>query len=271
MPELPEVETSRRGITPHILGKKIVNVVVRESRLRWPVPAELSERLTGQTIDAVDRRAKYLLLHSTRGSVILHLGMSGSLRIVPAYTQAEKHDHVDIEFQDGLCLRLRDPRRFGALLWTKSDPLLHDLLVKLGPEPLEDAFTGNYLYQKSRNRSLAIKQLIMDSHIVVGVGNIYANESLFLAGIHPLRESGRISRNRYEDLVIAIKQVLNAAILEGGTTLKDFHASDGKPGYFRPQLRVYNRANLPCTLCQRPLNLIKQGQRASYYCRDCQR
>lgn len=271
MPELPEVETTRRGIEPHILGKKVSRVIVRESRLRWLIPDDLGMQFSGQTIQAVTRRAKYLLLHCSHGCAIVHLGMSGSLRIVPTLQPAGKHDHVDIVFDHGLCLRLHDPRRFGALIWTGSNPLHHDLLAELGPEPLEDNFTGTYLYQRSRHRSLAVKHFIMDSRILVGVGNIYANEALFLAGINPARAAGRVSQLRYEGLAKAIKQVLNAALLEGGTTLRDFHASDGTPGYFRPRLCVYSRANLPCTQCTRPLKLIRQGQRASYYCGYCQR
>ena len=271
MPELPEVETTRRGIAPHITGKRVTEVIVREARLRWPVPAELGERLTGHTIDKVGRRAKYLLLSTASGHLIAHLGMSGSLRIVSSLSPPAKHDHVDIVFDDASCLRLRDPRRFGALLWTAADPLQHLLLKGLGPEPLADDFTGEHLYQTSRGRSLAIKHFIMDSHIVVGVGNIYASEALFLAGIHPTRPAGRISRPRYAHLAEMIKQVLQAAVLQGGTTLRDFYASDGKPGYFKQQLCVYGRAGEACLVCKRPVLLIRQGQRASYYCRHCQR
>lgn len=271
MPELPEVETIRCGIAPHVVGKEITRVIVREARLRWPVPPELTLQLAGSRIHTVERRAKYLLLRNAQGCLLMHLGMSGSLRILPATFPAGRHDHVDIVFEDGLCLRLRDPRRFGALLWTGSDPLQHPLLSSLGPEPLEDHLNGDYLYERARGRSLAVKHFIMDSHIVAGVGNIYANEALFLAGIHPARRAGRIGRARYQVLACSIKQVLSAALAEGGTTLRNFHASDGKPGYFRAQLRVYGRAQYPCAACGRPVQVLRQGQRASYYCASCQR
>lgn len=271
MPELPEVETTRRGIVPHVSGQRVARVLVREPRLRWPVPPDLGTALAGQVIEGVERRAKYLLLRCPAGTLLIHLGMSGSLRIVPAATPAQRHDHADIVFDAGHCLRLRDPRRFGALLWTSGDPLHHLLLADLGPEPLDDDFSGAYLYRQARGRSVAVKHFIMDSHIVVGVGNIYANEALFLAGIHPLRAAGQVSRARYERLAAAIQHVLRAALAQGGTTLRDFHASDGRAGYFQLQLAVYGRAEQPCTVCKRPLIGIRQGQRSSYYCRACQR
>jgi formamidopyrimidine-DNA glycosylase len=239
--------------------------------LRWPVPRNLNALLQGKVIEQIDRRGKYLLIKLANGSLILHLGMSGSLRVLPADSIPQKHDHLDIVLDDGQCLRLRDPRRFGAVLWTRNDPMQHKLLKSLGPEPLDDAFNGDYLWQRSRGRKLAIKSFIMDSKIVTGVGNIYANEALYLAGIHPRRAAGRFSRERYARLADAIKQVLRAAIRQGGTTLRDFTASDGKPGYFRQQLHVYEREALPCHQCGKALLHCVIGQRSSYYCSHCQR
>ena len=271
MPELPEVEITRRGIAPHIIGNQVTAVRVRDARLRWPVSPALARQLPGQVIVSVERRAKYLLLRTARNCLVLHLGMSGSLRIVTGETPAEKHDHLDVVFSNRICLRLRDPRRFGAAIWTGADPQRHALLTGLGPEPLEAGFDGDTLFQRARGKHVAIKQFIMDSHVVVGVGNIYASEALFLAGIHPLRAAGRISRIRYEELANAIKQVLRKAIENGGTTLRDFYASDGTPGYFKQQLRVYGREGLACTACGQAIVLTKQGQRATYYCARCQR
>jgi formamidopyrimidine-DNA glycosylase len=271
MPELPEVETTRRGIAPHIEGKIIQHVIVRERRMRWPIPHNLPRVLAGQRIERVARRGKYLLLYTRNGCLILHLGMSGSLRVLDCNVPAQKHDHVDIQFHNGVCLRLRDPRRFGCLLWTRGDPLRHELLRHLGPEPLEDAFSGGYLFDKSRGRKLAVKLFIMNSRIVTGVGNIYANEALFAAGIHPLRAAGRISLLRYERLAGAIKEVLQSAIRAGGTTLRDFTASDGRPGYFRLKLNVYEQGGKPCVNCGTAIKCIQQGQRATYYCPNCQR
>ncbi|MEO5573469.1 MAG: bifunctional DNA-formamidopyrimidine glycosylase/DNA-(apurinic or apyrimidinic site) lyase [Gammaproteobacteria bacterium] len=271
MPELPEVETTRRGIATRLVGKKVVRVIVREPRLRWPIPQELALQLPGNIFSAVERRAKYLMLKTPAGCLIAHLGMSGSLRIFPATAPLTKHDHADIVLDNNTCLRLHDPRRFGALLWTNKNPLQHPLLINLGPEPLEADFNGAYLYRQSRGRSVAVKNLIMDSRIVAGVGNIYASEALFTAGIHPARAAGRISRQRYELLSQAIKQVLNAALEQGGTTLRDYYASDGKAGYFKQQLKVYGRAEQPCITCKLPVRLIRQGQRSSYYCKYCQR
>jgi len=270
MPELPEVETTCQGITPHLLNQGITNVIVRQAKLRWAVPASLAAKLTGQTIVSINRRGKYLLIDTTNGTVIMHLGMSGSLRIVPSTTEPDKHDHLDIVLTNHHCLRLRDPRRFGAVLWKKENPLQHKLLINLGPEPLSDAFNGEYLFKASRHRKIAIKQFIMNSHIVVGVGNIYANEALFIAGIRPTIGTGRINRQRIDQLVGAIKLVLSKAIKAGGTTLRDFTASDGRPGYFQQQLNVYNRNNEPCPQCGNTIILRQQNQRASYYCRHCQ-
>jgi formamidopyrimidine-DNA glycosylase len=270
MPELPEVETTRRGILPHIQGKRITGVVVRQRQLRWPVPADLASSLTDATIERVERRAKYLLLDTGRGTLILHLGMSGSLRILPPGTPAGIHDHLDLLFADCL-LRLRDPRRFGAVLWTRQPVERHPLLHHLGPEPLSDAFDGDHLYRQSRNRRTAVKNLIMDGRVVVGVGNIYANEALFLSGIHPNRPCGRIALARYQRLADTIKQVLQAAIAQGGTTLRDFQQEDGNPGYFAQQLQVYGREGKACTHCGATIRQRRIGQRSSFYCSNCQR
>lgn len=271
MPELPEVETTRRGITPHLVGQAVTKVIVRNRKLRWLVPSNLPSELQHHTVNSISRRGKYLLLHFENGTLIIHLGMSGSLRVLPSNTSAEKHDHVELQLASGQCLRLRDPRRFGAVLWTRRDPLKHKLLASLGPEPLLDEFDGDYLYARCRERKQAIKSFIMDSKIVVGVGNIYASEALFLAGIHPQRAAGRISKKRIEQLVSAIKQVLAAAIRQGGTSLRDFTDSDGKPGYFKQQLNVYGRAMEKCPNCEQPIRQVTIGQRASYYCTRCQK
>jgi len=269
MPELPEVETTRRGIEPHIKHKKITAVVIRQQQLRWPIPSDLSDTLPGLKISQVKRRAKYLLLETNQGTLIIHLGMSGSLRVLAASIPAGAHDHFDLVMGDQ-CLRLRDPRRFGAVLWTQSDISRHKLIRSLGPEPLGEGFNKEYLFDKSRNRSVAIKNLIMNAHIVVGVGNIYASESLFLAGIHPKRKAGRISAKRYAKLVQAIKSVLTLAIEQGGTTLKDFSNEEGKPGYFAQQLQVYGRKGEACNRCDAPIQQITLGQRSTYYCPHCQ-
>ncbi|HEB94612.1 MAG TPA: bifunctional DNA-formamidopyrimidine glycosylase/DNA-(apurinic or apyrimidinic site) lyase [Gammaproteobacteria bacterium] len=271
MPELPEVETTRRGIAPYIEGERVREVVIRQPRLRWPVPGRLKTALCGQTIDTVCRRAKYLLLKSSAGTVILHLGMSGSLHVVATGTPAGKHDHIDIVFANGCCLRLRDPRRFGAVLWVTGAAETHKLLRGLGPEPLSDAFDTDHLFTTSRARRVSIKAFIMDSKVVVGVGNIYASESLFTAGIHPKTAAGRIGRARYERLVRAIKQVLDKAIEQGGTTLRDFTNSEGKPGYFQQQLQVYGRAGEACLSCRGRIRSLQLGQRNTFYCPQCQR
>ena len=270
MPELPEVETTRRGIEPHIKAKQVSDVIVRHHQLRWPVPRGLKTKLTGHKIISVSRRAKYLLLGFDHGTLIIHLGMSGSLRIIDNSLAAQKHDHVDIVFDHGRALRLTDPRRFGCVLWTQNDPQQHELIADLGPEPLSDAFNGDYLFQRSRGRKSTVKQFIMDGKIVVGVGNIYASESLFLAGINPKRLAGKIGRERYDKLVDAIKQVLAAAIEQGGTTLRDFVGGDGKPGYFAQQLNVYGREGEPCRVCGTPIKQLVLGQRSTYYCPQCQ-
>ncbi|MGH8292696.1 MAG: bifunctional DNA-formamidopyrimidine glycosylase/DNA-(apurinic or apyrimidinic site) lyase [Gammaproteobacteria bacterium] len=270
MPELPEVETARRGIEPYLRGHRVTAVKIRNRRLRWPVPRTLVENLPGQRIESVTRRGKYLLLHTAAGTAILHLGMSGSLRVLPADTAAGKHDHLDIVLDSGRALRLRDPRRFGTLLWTTQDPARHKLLRSLGPEPLADGFDGNYLFDKSRRRRLAVKNFIMNSHIVAGVGNIYACEVLFLARIHPERRAGRLSRERYIALAKAIRKILSAAIRAGGTTLRDFTREDGRPGYFRQHLRVYGRQGRACRRCGHRIAARITGQRTTYYCPHCQ-
>ena len=270
MPELPEVETTRRGIQPHIRHHCIQEIIVRDRRLRWPVPAGLHNKLQGQVIRDVARRGKYLLLATDMGTLIIHLGMSGSLRVLDCDTPCAKHDHIDIVFDNRQCLRLRDPRRFGAVLFTDGDPLQHELLRNLGPEPLSADLSGDYLYAKSRKRTACIKAFIMDSHIVVGVGNIYANEALFAAGIHPRRAAGKVTRAQYVLLAQAIKTVLQAAIKAGGTTLRDFTRSDGNPGYFRLSLQVYGRDGQPCPTCGKPITQAVIAQRASYYCTHCQ-
>jgi formamidopyrimidine-DNA glycosylase len=269
MPELPEVETSRRGIEPHILGARISRVVIRNRRLRWPISRSVEQNLVGKTITSVTRRAKYLLINTQSGSVILHLGMSGSVFIVDCDTPAGIHDHVDIDFDSGKSLRFRDPRRFGSLHWSK-EPLQHKLLKSLGPEPLGDDFDAKHLWAKSRGRRVSIKQFIMNAQIVVGVGNIYASEALFLAGIHPRRAAGRVALRRYELLADAIRNVLASAIKAGGTTLRDFYGGDGEAGYFQQQLEAYGRDGEPCRRCNAPITAIVQGQRSTYYCKQCQ-
>ncbi len=269
MPELPEVETSRAGIAPHIVGKSFREIIIRQARLRWPVPP-LQTTLPGLELLSVARRGKYLLLATQPGCLILHLGMSGNLRITHPDHAPGKHDHIDFVFADDTVLRFNDQRKFGAVLWTEDEPQLHALLRDLGPEPLGADFDGAYLLSRAQKRSLAVKSLIMDSHIVVGVGNIYANEALFMAGIDPLRAAGSLSAAECGRLAAAIRQVLSAAIAQGGTTLRDFANADGKPGYFKQSLNVYGRAGLDCLNCATPIELFKIGQRATYRCRVCQ-
>jgi formamidopyrimidine-DNA glycosylase len=271
MPELPEVETTLRGLAPHLLGQVVTGVEIRESRLRWPIPKKLPQLLCGLTIHSLSRRAKYLLLECGTGTLILHLGMSGSLRILPFDTAIEKHDHFDLQLANGLLMRLHDPRRFGAVFWHDGDPAQHPLLIRLGPEPLEDNFDGDYLYRATRKRSAAIKLVIMDNHVVVGVGNIYANEALFRAGIRPQSASGKLSKQRCLQLVQTIRETLTDAIALGGSSLRDFVNSDGKPGYFQQHYWVYGRADEPCHACGTSIKLIKQGQRSSFFCPVCQK
>ena len=270
MPELPEVETTLRGIEPHLLNRRVARIIVREPRLRWPIPETVS-KAEGQRFVSLSRRGKYLLLQLERGGLIIHLGMSGSLRILLHPLAPQKHDHVDIELDNGVSLRFNDPRRFGAFLWVEDEMHSHQLLRNLGPEPLSTAFTADYLYQQSRNRRVAIKNFIMNGHVVVGVGNIYASEALFMAGIHPGRAAGRVSRQRYAGLVEAICDVLSRAIEQGGTTLKDFVNSDGAPGYFAQELLVYGRADSDCFQCGAAIRQKLIGQRSSYFCNGCQR
>lgn len=270
MPELPEVETTLRGISAHVLNSPVTGVNIRNPRLRWPVPDMLAAQLTEQQITAIKRRAKYLLLITHKGTVIIHLGMSGSLRIVAPETPYDKHEHVEICFANGKALRLKDPRRFGAVLWTSAPLESHPLLKNLGPEPLSDDFNATLLYRLSRNKKVAVKQFIMDSKVVVGIGNIYANEALFASAIHPGRGAGKISEKRYQQLCIEIKRILEQAILQGGTTLKDFLGGTGKPGYFQQELLVYGRKGLPCTRCHKPLKEIRLGNRSTVYCTACQ-
>ncbi len=271
MPELPEVETTRRGITPHIIRQKIQQVIVRQPKLRWPIPEDLAQLLANAFLLNIERRAKYLLFKFETGYVLIHLGMSGSLRIIDTNAPVEKHDHIDFVFYNNKTLRLTDPRRFGAVLWLGESPYLHSLLNKLGPEPFSDTFNGNYLYQLSRGRKLVVKQFIMNQQIVAGVGNIYANEALYLSGIRPSLAAGRISCKRYQNLSEHIKKVLQQAITQGGTTLRDFVGSDGKPGYFKQQLNVYGRSGLPCPKCTQSLKEVKIGNRSTVFCENCQK
>ncbi len=271
MPELPEVETTRRGISAGLMDRCVTSVMVREVRLRWPVPADLEQLLVGRRIRDVRRRAKYLLIDLEHGSLILHLGMSGSLRLLAPDTPLLAHDHIDIVLDSGQCLRFNDPRRFGCLLWTQNDPQQHPLLRRLAPEPLENDFHGEYLASAAAGRKVAIKQLIMNSQIVVGVGNIYASEALFHAGVRPRRAARSLSLAQFDKLAAAVKKVLRNAIRAGGTTLRDYVNADGAPGYFRQKLFVYERADEPCRICQTPIKQLKQGQRSTYFCPKCQK
>ncbi|MCB1666826.1 MAG: bifunctional DNA-formamidopyrimidine glycosylase/DNA-(apurinic or apyrimidinic site) lyase [Porticoccaceae bacterium] len=271
MPELPEVETTLRGISPYLAGKVVHDVRIREFRLRWPIPRNLPDLLLNQKILKLSRRGKYLLFQFRSGHLLMHLGMSGSLRIVGAEEVPGKHDHLDIGVDDGCLLRFSDPRRFGSALWLDGDPYQHPLLKNLGPEPLAGNFCGDYLFRRSRGRTAPVKSFLMDSRVVVGVGNIYANEALFLSGIRPDRAAGKISRLRYQQLASDVIRVLGKAIEQGGTTLKDFVGGDGKPGYFKQQLNVYGRGGEPCVSCKKALREIRLGQRSTVFCRYCQR
>jgi len=274
MPELPEVETTRRGLAPHLEGRRIAAVTLRRPDLRWPIPREIAALLPGQRIGSVRRRAKYLLLDTEAGSALMHLGMSGSLRVLPARTPATTHDHVDFLLAGtrggGRVLRFNDPRRFGCLLW-QPPGTTHELLRGLGPEPLTDAFDGEYLFARSRGRKGPVKAFLMDQKVVVGVGNIYAAEALFAAGISPLRPAGRVSLERYRALAGAVRAILAAAIERGGTTLRDFISPDGAPGYFEQELSAYGRGGEPCPRCGRPLKEASIGQRTTAWCGHCQR
>ena len=271
MPELPEVETTLRGISAHVLNSPITQINIRNSKLRWPVPDDLAKQLQQSRIIDLKRRAKYLLLITEHGTVIIHLGMSGSLRIASRDEPYDKHDHVEFCFKNNNALRLKDPRRFGAVLWTNEDVDNHPLLAHLGPEPLSEDFNGSLLFNLSRNKKQAVKQFLMDSKVVVGIGNIYANEALFASGIHPSRPAGKISKKRYEQLCVEIKRILEQAIQQGGTTLKDFVGGTGKPGYFKQELQVYGRKGQPCVKCKKPLTEIRLGNRSTVYCTHCQK
>lgn len=270
MPELPEVETTRRGLAPHVEGREISEVIVRERRLRTPVPEGLADALVGRRIGELGRRAKYLLVPVGERSLLWHLGMSGSLRIARVGDVPRKHDHVDVVLDSGAILRYHDPRRFGFVDWLKGGALEDPRLARLGPEPLSPDFHGEHLYRLSRGRRLAVKPFLMDNAVVVGVGNIYASEALYLAGIDPRRAAGRISRERYGRLADAAREVLAAAITQGGTTLRDFVSGIGEPGYFAQRLNVYGRAGQACRRCGGELRLITLGQRASVFCAACQ-
>ncbi|MCK5720091.1 MAG: bifunctional DNA-formamidopyrimidine glycosylase/DNA-(apurinic or apyrimidinic site) lyase [Thiomargarita sp.] len=269
MPELPEVETVRKGLMQHIVGKTVEKVIIREKRLRWEIPELLVTVLPNQSIKTIHRRGKYLLLECTTGYILIHLGMSGNVGIMPVKTKIKKHDHLDIIFTDKTCLRYHDPRRFGCVLWL-TDREQHPLLSNLGIEPLEKSFNGTYLYDHAQRRRLAVKNYIMNSHVVVGIGNIYASEALFMAKLNPKQPAKEITLAQYQQLAKMIKKVLKQAIHQGGTTLRDFTNSTGKQGYFKQQLQVYGRDNLPCVHCNTAIINEKIGQRSSYYCPICQ-
>ena len=271
MPELPEVETTRRGLAPHMQGQRIEAVIVRNRALRWPIPRDLAKQVCGRTVRGVERRGKYLLIDCGAGWIILHLGMSGSLRVVPKKTPAGKHDHVDLVLGSGMVARLTDPRRFGALLWQAGDPHLHPLLAQLAPEPLGAEFDAAWLHARTRGRRAAIKAVVMDSHVVVGVGNIYASEALFRAGIHPGLAAGRVSLLRCHKLVAAIRETLAAAIEAGGSTLRDYVGTEGDPGYFQHTHFVYGRQGEPCRVCGTTIKALRQAQRSTFFCPVCQR
>ena len=270
MPELPEVEVCRLGISPHIVKQTVDDVIVRNARLRWPIPDAVST-IIGKQVLAVDRRAKYLLIRFNEGTLLLHLGMSGTIRVIERDTPVAKHDHFDLALANGKALRLNDPRRFGAVLWLDQDQDELGLLSKLGPEPLSDDFNEGYLFTKAKNRKVPIKTFLMNNHIVVGVGNIYANEALFQAGILPTSKAGDIDEQRFNALTNIIKEVLSAAIKQGGTTLKDFTQADGRPGYFAQSLLVYGRAGKACFTCKETLLEVRQSNRSSVYCPNCQK
>jgi len=271
MPELPEVETTRRGIEPLVANKVVAQVLIYNGSLRWPVPRELISLLPGQRIGGVGRRSKYLLFAFSSGTMIVHLGMTGHLRVDSMQTEKRKHDHVEIIFTDGTALRYNDPRRFGSILWTLADPLQHVRLSTLGPEPFDSKFNASYLHKLSRNRKVAVKPFLMDAHVVVGVGNIYASEALYRARIAPARPAGKVSKAAYERLIQAVTIILSEAIAAGGTTIKDFANSEGKPGYFTQELRVYGRAGQKCKACDTLVKQIRLGQRSTFYCSNCQK
>ncbi|HEV7803664.1 MAG TPA: bifunctional DNA-formamidopyrimidine glycosylase/DNA-(apurinic or apyrimidinic site) lyase [Burkholderiales bacterium] len=271
MPELPEVETTRRGLAPHLVNQRIRAAIVRNGALRVPVPRNLPKLLAGATISSVDRRGKYLLIGCGHGTLIVHLGMSGRLWLVEASTPAATHDHFDLVLENGTAARLRDPRRFGLVVWQEGDALAHPLLASIGPEPLSPQFDGAALYNATRNRSAAIKLVLMDSHVVAGVGNIYASEALFRARINPKLAAHRISRARYDVLAAKVRETLEAAIQAGGSTLRDYVGGDGRAGFFQNEHLVYGRAGEPCYTCGTAIRQILQGQRSTFYCPVCQR
>jgi formamidopyrimidine-DNA glycosylase len=271
MPELPEVETTRLGLVPHVVGRRIRDVIVRDARLRWPVPHDLPQRLRGEEVLAIRRRGKYLLFDCRKGHLLVHLGMSGRLTMVPAERPPHRHDHVDVRLDGTSALRLTDPRRFGAMLWISGPAEKHELLRGLGLEPLDPAFSGVALHRLARGRRVAVKHFLMNSSVVTGVGNIYASEALFHARIHPKRSAGRLSLARCEALVTAVRSTLTRAIAAGGTTLRDFASADGKPGRYRTRCAVYGREGKPCPACGKPIKAIRQGQRSTFYCAACQR
>lgn len=271
MPELPEVEITRRGVAPLLVGRRIEALVVREPRLRWPIAPELPAQVAGRVVRALRRRAKYLIIELDRGAVILHLGMSGALRVVPPDLPPNKHDHLDLCMAGGIVLRLTDPRRFGSVHYIAAAPEQHPLLRDLGPEPFSDAFDASYLHRATRSRRTSIKEILLNGRIVVGVGNIYANEALHRAGIDPRTPAGRISRSRYAALIEAVQMTLQAALAAGGSSLRDWIHSDGASGYFQQQYLVYGRTGLPCRRCGETIREVRQGQRASFYCPRCQR
>lgn len=270
MPELPEVEVCRQGISPHIINEIVSDVIVRNARLRWPIPEDVHS-IVGLKVLSVDRRAKYLLIRFSTGTLLMHLGMSGTIRVINANTAIAKHDHFDLVLANNKALRLNDPRRFGAVLWLDKHQDEQGLLAKLGPEPLSDDFHHGYLFKKAQKRKVPIKTFLMNNHIVVGVGNIYANEALFQAGILPTASAGSIEEKTFDQLTDIIKNVLAAAIKQGGTTLKDFTQADGRPGYFAQSLQVYGRAGKPCVICKTPLTEIRQANRSSVFCSECQK
>ncbi|MGE0625148.1 MAG: bifunctional DNA-formamidopyrimidine glycosylase/DNA-(apurinic or apyrimidinic site) lyase [Pseudomonadales bacterium] len=269
MPELPEVETTRKGVAPLLSARRLISAEIRDPRLRWPVT--LPDDLPGQVLHGIDRRAKYLLFRFDTGTLILHLGMSGSLRVLPAAAPCLKHDHVIFHFEGGQTLRFHDPRRFGSIHWHPGAGDDHWLLARLGPEPFDPAFTGRYLKDRARGRRVAVKSFLMDSHVVVGVGNIYANEALFLAGIRPSVPAGRVSLPAYEMLTRRVREVLGAAVEMGGTTLRDFVNQDGNPGYFKQVLNVYDRAGEACRICAHVLKEVRLAGRATVFCPKCQK
>lgn len=271
MPELPEVETTKAGITPVALNQTISKIIIRAPKLRWPIPKNIAKILPGHTVRAIERRAKYLLLRFDTGTLIIHLGMSGRLRILNEDTPPQKHDHVDICFDNGITLRYTDPRRFGCILWTDEPPLEHKLLAELGPEPLTTAFTSKHLFAEAKNKKIPVKAFIMDAKVVVGVGNIYASEALFAAKIDPRKPAQQVSADQYAALTKEIKRILKESIAQGGTTLKDFYSAEGKPGYFVQKLKVYGREKEPCVTCGSAIQSQNIGQRNTFFCTSCQR